>query len=96
MAMVISSYQKIKRSFWVRNLNPLFLALLGARNFAMGFNRLVDRDIDKDNPRTKNRPSVDGRISVKGMVIFSVLNALLFVGVSYFINPLAFKLSLPF
>lgn len=97
MAMVISSYQKNQTLFFdLETLILCFLALLGARNFAMGFNRLVDRDIDKDNPRTKNRPSVDGRISVKGMVIFSALNALLFVGVSYFINPLAFKLSLPF
>ncbi len=95
--MVISSYQKNQTLFFgLETLILCFLALLGARNFAMGFNRLVDRDIDKDNPRTKNRPSVDGRISVKGMVIFSALNALLFVVVSYFINPLAFKLSLPF
>ncbi|MFP6162772.1 menaquinone biosynthesis prenyltransferase MqnP [Helicobacter pylori] len=97
MAMVISSYQKNQTLFFgLETLILCFLALLGARNFAMGFNRLVDRDIDKDNPRTKNRPSVDGRISVKGMVVFSALNALLFVGVSYFINPLAFRLSLPF
>ncbi|WP_325178215.1 UbiA family prenyltransferase, partial [Helicobacter pylori] len=71
MAMVISSYQKNQTLFFgLETLILCFLALLGARNFAMGFNRLVDRDIDKDNPRTKNRPSVDGRISVKGMVVF--------------------------
>jgi len=39
------------------------LAAIGARNFAMGFNRYIDRDVDKDNPRTANRPSVDGRLS---------------------------------
>ncbi|RVZ27108.1 4-hydroxybenzoate octaprenyltransferase, partial [Helicobacter pylori] len=61
MAMVISSYQKNQTLFFgLETLILCFLALFGARNFAMGFNRLVDRDIDKDNPRTKNRPSVDG------------------------------------
>lgn len=73
-----------------------FLVLLGVRNFVMGFNCLVDRDIDKDNLRIKNCLSVDGRISVKGMVIFSVLNVFLFVGVSYFINFLVFKFLLFF
>ncbi|WP_233707324.1 menaquinone biosynthesis prenyltransferase MqnP [Helicobacter cetorum] len=97
MAMVVSSYQKNQTLFFgIEILILCSLALLSARNFAMGFNRLVDRDIDKDNPRTKNRPSVDGRISVKSMVIFSFFNALLFVMVSYCINSLAFKLSLPF
>lgn len=73
-----------------------FLVLLGVRNFVMGFNCLVDRDIDKDNLRMKNCLSVDGWISVKGMVVFSVLNVFLFVVVSYFINFLVFKFLLFF
>jgi 4-hydroxybenzoate polyprenyltransferase len=72
------------------------LAAVSARNFAMGFNRLVDRRYDALNPRTASRPSVDGRLSVRAMILFVGINALLFVGVSYLINDLAFKLSLPF
>lgn len=72
------------------------LAAVSARNFAMGFNRLVDRAYDAKNPRTANRPSVDGRLSVNAMIVFVVLNAVLFVVTSLFINPLAFKLSFPF
>jgi len=71
------------------------LATLFARNFAMGFNRYLDRDIDKDNPRTANRPSVDGRIDEKSMIIFNVLNALGFIVVAYFVNQLAFYLAVP-
>ena len=66
-----------------------------ARNFAMGVNRYLDRDIDILNPRTKNRPSVDGRVSSISMVIFISINALIFIGVAYLINDLAFKLSIP-
>ncbi|MCK5293541.1 MAG: 4-hydroxybenzoate polyprenyltransferase [Arcobacteraceae bacterium] len=71
------------------------LAALSARNFAMGFNRYLDRDIDALNPRTINRPSVDGRVSVKQMQIFTLLNALIFIIVAYFVNNLAFYLSIP-
>ena len=71
------------------------LAAVTARNFAMGVNRYLDRDIDVLNPRTKTRPSVDGRISAQTMIVFILLNAVAFVVIAYFINPLAFKLALP-
>ena len=71
------------------------LAAVSARNFAMGVNRYLDRDIDILNPRTKNRPSVDGRVSNMQMLIFIVLNAVIFIVVAYFVNTLALKLSIP-
>jgi 4-hydroxybenzoate polyprenyltransferase len=71
------------------------LAALTARNFAMGFNRYLDRDIDALNPRTVNRPSVDGRVSAKQMFIFTSLNALGFIIVAFIVNDLAFYLSVP-
>jgi 4-hydroxybenzoate polyprenyltransferase len=71
------------------------LAAVSARNYAMGVNRYLDRDVDILNPRTKNRPSVDGRVSNKQMVGFIMMNALLFIMVAYFVNTLAFRLSLP-
>ena len=71
------------------------LAAVSARNFAMGVNRYLDRDIDILNPRTKNRPSVDGRVSERSMQLFIAGNALLFIVTAYFINPLALMLSVP-
>ncbi len=71
------------------------LAAVSARNFAMSFNRFADRDIDARNPRTANRPSVDGRIQSKKQIVFIVLNAIIFIIVAYFINKLAFYLSIP-
>jgi 4-hydroxybenzoate polyprenyltransferase len=71
------------------------LAAVSARNYAMGVNRYLDRDVDILNPRTKNRPSVDGRVSNGQMVGFIVMNAFLFIIVAYFVNTLAFRLSLP-
>ena len=71
------------------------LAAVTARNFAMGVNRYLDRDIDILNPRTKNRPSVDGRVSNTTMVAFILVNALAFILVAYFINDMALILSVP-
>lgn len=95
-AMIVSS-KAINGSMWFGF--KLFilglLAAVSARNFAMAFNRYADRDIDKYNPRTANRPSVDGRIGAKNMQLFIALNALIFIVVAYMINDLAFYLSVP-
>ncbi len=76
----------------------LFLGLLAAvsaRNFAMGLNRYADRVYDAQNPRTASRPSVDGRISARAILLFTIANAVLFIVVAYFINTLAWYLSVP-
>ncbi len=70
-------------------------AALSARNFAMGVNRYADRDIDAQNPRTANRPNVDGRLDSASVLIFIFVNAAVFVIIAYMINSLAFALSVP-
>ena len=79
--------------FWLLFMGVL--AALSARNFAMGVNRYADRDIDAQNPRTENRPNVDGRLDAPTIMLFIIVNALVFIGVAYMINPLALNLSVP-
>lgn len=96
VAMIVSSKAQSGTLWFGFNLFILgLLAAVSARNFAMAFNRYADRDIDKYNPRTANRPSVDGRIGTTNMQLFIALNALVFIGVAYLINDLAFYLSVP-
>ena len=71
------------------------LAAVSARNFAMLVNRYLDRDIDAINPRTRNRPSVDGRFSPTQLRLLILVNALVFIATAYAINDLAFWLSFP-
>ncbi|NPA59447.1 MAG: 4-hydroxybenzoate polyprenyltransferase [Epsilonproteobacteria bacterium] len=71
------------------------LAAVTARNFAMGLNRYADRDVDAANPRTKDRPNVDGRLDAMSIMIFIIINGVAFVGVAYMINTLALILSVP-
>jgi len=96
IAMVVSS-KEVNGSPWFgfKLFILSILAAITARNFAMGFNRFMDRDIDSLNPRTKNRPNVDGRISAKAMFLFVLINAFAFILVAYFVNDLALILSLP-
>ena len=79
--------------FWLLLLG--ILAAVSARNFAMGVNRYVDRDIDASNPRTQSRPNVDGRLDASSILLFIGVNALIFIAVAYMVNSLAFSLSLP-
>ena len=71
------------------------LAAVSARNFAMAVNRLVDKDIDAKNPRTQDRISVRGDIKEEEIKLFILANSFIFIGASYLINSLAFKLSIP-
>jgi len=96
IAMIVASYLNTGSGWFGGKLLLLGgLAAIFARNFAMGVNRYLDRDVDILNPRTKNRPSVDGRVTNNQMLLFIVVNATLFVIVAYFVNTFALKLSIP-
>lgn len=69
------------------------LCMIFARSAAMAFNRYLDQDIDKDNPRTAVREIPAGIISSRSALRFVVFNALAFIITTWFINPLCFYLS---
>lgn len=71
----------------------VILCMVFARNAAMAFNRWADREIDAKNPRTKIREIPAGVISANGALVFTLVNSLLFMTVTYFINDLCFYLS---
>jgi 4-hydroxybenzoate polyprenyltransferase len=80
-------------SFSVRLLLLVILCMVFARNTAMGFNRLADRKFDALNPRTSRREIPSGTISARAATVFVVLNALLFIVTTGFINRLTLFLS---
>ncbi|MEI6174691.1 MAG: UbiA-like polyprenyltransferase [Bacteroidota bacterium] len=77
----------------IRMLLLVLLCVLFARNAAMGFNRYVDREFDKKNPRTALREIPRAIIHPKSAMIFVIINALLFILSAYFLNFLCFILS---
>lgn len=74
-------------------LTLVLLCMLFARNAAMSFNRWADRDIDEVNPRTAQREIPARKIRQQSALAFCLINALLFVSATWFINPLCFYLS---
>lgn len=58
-----------------------------ARSSAMGFNRIVDRDIDADNPRTASREIPSGQISLGAAWAFTLGSAALFVACAIALGP---------
>jgi len=73
----------------------IILAMIGARNGAMAFNRLADAKYDALNPRTKKRALPQGHISKFQVGIFIGACSALFIFSAYLLNPLAFWLSFP-
>ena len=71
----------------------IVLAMVGARSAAMGFNRLVDYEFDRANPRTAGRALPRG-ILTKGFVLgFVLVSVAVFLVSAWMLNPLAFALS---
>ena len=64
-----------------------------ARSSAMGFNRLVDHEIDARNPRTANREIPSGQISARAAWAFTLASAALFVACCALLDPLVLYLS---
>ena len=78
---------------WI-TLLYVVLCMVFARSAAMAFNRYIDRDIDIANERTAQiREIPNGTITAKNALLFVVINAMLFVLTTYFINSLCFALS---
>jgi 4-hydroxybenzoate polyprenyltransferase len=71
----------------------VLICMVFARNAAMGFNRFLDREFDKLNPRTSVREIPAGILEPNSVLLFVILNSLLFIGATWFINSLCFFLS---
>lgn len=71
----------------------MLLCMVFARSAAMAFNRYLDRSFDALNPRTAQREIPAGVIKPQHALIFTIVNCLLFVAATYFINPICFYLS---
>ncbi|MEG1554045.1 MAG: UbiA-like polyprenyltransferase [Rikenellaceae bacterium] len=71
----------------------MILCLISARNAAMSFNRYIDRNIDKENPRTAEREIPSGVISKKNARRFIIINVILFFITAASLNTMSFVLS---
>ena len=77
----------LRISLWI------LAAMVGARTAAMTFNRLVDADVDAENPRTATRALPAGRVSRGGALMMMGAGVVLFGLAAGALGPLTWALS---
>ena len=80
-------------SWWGPKLFLVLICMITARSAAMAFNRYLDRSFDAKNPRTAIREIPKGIISANSALRFVILNCVLFIAATFFINTICFFLS---
>ena len=90
VGVVLASY---RRPLQVSDLIWVVVAFTAARFAAMGFNRIVDRDVDALNPRTAMREIPSGTLGVTEASISVVLMSGMFVFAASRLNQLCLVLS---
>src|SRR4051812_23764568 len=90
VGVVLASYVApitLRAVLWV------VVAFTTARFAAMGFNRIVDREIDARNPRTRSREIPSGAMTVREATVAVVIASLAFVIAAWQLNPLCLALA---
>jgi 4-hydroxybenzoate polyprenyltransferase len=76
-----------------RTVLLVVVAFSAARWVAMAFNRIVDREYDARNPRTKQRELPRGALSLRQAWLSVLVAGSLFLAAAWLLNPLCFSLS---
>jgi 4-hydroxybenzoate polyprenyltransferase len=71
----------------------IILAGTGARTAALALNRIIDRKIDSENPRTEGRELPSGKISLASALGITLAGLVLYFVSAYFICELVLYLS---
>jgi 4-hydroxybenzoate polyprenyltransferase len=85
---IIFTWEQIGIKFFL-----VLVCMVTARSAAMAFNRYLDRSFDAKNPRTAIREIPAGIISANSALRFVILNCIVFLIASYFLNTMCFYLS---
>lgn len=97
MSVVPGWHTKIFPPHSINQLLVLFalvlVCMVTARSAAMAFNRYLDRHFDAKNPRTAIREIPAGIISKESALRFVIVNCIVFITATFFINKLCFFLS---
>ena len=82
-----------QRSSHPRQFLWITVAMASARTLAMSANRIIDRRLDAQNPRTAARPLPAGRIRLWEMTAMSTVSLAVFLVSAAMLNPLALALA---
>src|SRR5204862_4106344 len=88
-----NSFVPIYKNELIIKLILVIFCMVFARSAAMAFNRYLDRSFDAKNPRTAIREIPVGIIKANSVLLFTIVNCILFIACTFFINRLCFFLS---
>jgi 4-hydroxybenzoate polyprenyltransferase len=91
-AMVVAARESRGWPGW-RVFLLIVAAMVCARTCAMAFNRIVDREFDRRNPRTASRHLPAGHLTLTSAWTLWGLSAAGLIIVAYALNPVCFALS---
>lgn len=74
-------------------LGLILTGAVGARTAALALNRIIDREIDKRNPRTAVRELPSGRMNLPEAAIVLALGIVIYLCSAYLISPFCLALS---
>lgn len=86
MVLAAGGWPPWPQVFWIT------VAMAAARTLAMGTNRIVDRVLDAQNPRTADRPLVSGRVAPITAWVGTVIAGVVLIGAAWRLGPLPLML----
>ncbi len=89
----LGSMRIITEPFILWKLLLVIICMITARSAAMAFNRYLDRHFDAKNPRTAIREIPAGILSAEKALLFVIINCVVFIITTYFLNTSCFYLS---
>ena len=93
LSAVVMAWQTHEPRMW--DLWWILVAMVGARSAAMGFNRIVDADLDSRNPRTAIREIPAGLLSAGETTVFVWASAGIFILAAAMLGRLCLVLAFP-
>jgi 4-hydroxybenzoate polyprenyltransferase len=81
------------RSVHWRAVGLVTVAMVGARCFAMAANRIIDRVVDGQNPRTAQRELVTGAVPLRTAQVGAAISLAVFLGAAALLGPLCLALA---
>jgi 4-hydroxybenzoate polyprenyltransferase len=97
LPFALSAVLLVSRFYTIRWINLIWIisAMVAARSTAMALNRIIDREVDRINPRTRAREIPQGIISPSKAWAFTGICTVIFVFSAFQLNFLCGILSLP-
>lgn len=91
--LLLSGALLAERELTWRVLLLILVAGTGARTAALGLNRIIDRTLDRENPRTASRELPSGQMNRAEAILVTGAGVLVYLLAAYLISPQCLALS---